>query len=169
MASLVTITINGDEETAAKLVERVPQLSEALRYTINVLATKFVGIVKGDKLSGQLLGEISGHLKGSIHADYATEGSRSAEATIIAGGTNVEYARVHEFGFHGVETVKEHMRRITKVYGRLVTSHQILVSQFTRRVDIPEKRYMRGTLEEMAPEIIERMRAAVGQAADIHK
>jgi hypothetical protein len=33
-------------------------------------------------------------------------------------GTNVEYARPHEYGFNGTVTVKEHLRLVKKAFGK---------------------------------------------------
>ena len=67
-----------------------------------------------DYLSGQALNRRSGALSRSIafgHETFLFEGS-SFRGMSIQVGTNKEYAAYHEFGFHGVENVKAHTRKV---------------------------------------------------------
>lgn len=58
-------------------------------------------------------------------------------------GTNISYAAAVEFGFHGPETVRAHIRSM--VYGRTVTP--FTVPTFTRTANQPSEPYARPGLE----------------------
>lgn len=58
-------------------------------------------------------------------------------------GSNLEYAAAVEFGFHGPETVRAHIRSM--VYGRTVTP--FTVPSFTRTANQPAHHYATGGLD----------------------
>lgn len=76
-------------------------------------------------------------------------------------GTNVEYARRHEFGFSGVEVVRAHTRRITSVFGRPVGARDIVVNAHSRNANTPARHMFRNSLQELRPEILSDFRQAV--------
>jgi phage gpG-like protein len=146
-------TIIGDRETIQRL-ERMPEtVREVLRREINTLSIRLLGHVKADKLSGQVLNVRSGRLRRSINFRVEEVGSG------IYGyvGTTVEYARVHEYGFKGVVSVREHLRRT--VSGKMAS-----VRAHPRNVNVPERSFLRSALEDMAGDIREGIRAAATKA-----
>jgi phage gpG-like protein len=121
------------------------KVMRAVNGEVRSIAYDMVARVKGDKLSGQVLNVRTGRLRRSINARI-TESTTGIEAKV---GTNVEYARAHEFGFKGTVTVKEHMRR-----GKRVRAH-------ARNVNIPQRSFLRSTATEMRPEIDKRIARAI--------
>jgi len=79
--------------------------------------------------------------------------------TTVSGivGTNVEYARVVEYGFQGTESVREHLRKC-------VSGKEVTVRAHERHVNIPERSYLRAALDRMAPEIRAEFQAAMSRA-----
>lgn len=104
---------------------------------------------------------LAGGLAGSIHW--------TAHSDRVSIGTNKVYGAVHQFGakkgsFGTVEEhIKEHVRRITKVFGRPVKPHKITVGAHTRKVklpwgDIPARPFLMvqpGDWEEIKAELAE--------------
>lgn len=78
----------------------------------------------------------SGRLKNSIVASVM--GPRTLRL-----GTNVAYAAVHQLGFAGNMTVPEHVRRVTRAFGRrLKTPTYATVRQHQRLVRIPARPFL---------------------------
>ena len=127
--------------TRARLLADIKR--EIRRVAIDVLAH-----VKDKKLSGQVLKVQTGRLRRSIN-QRVTESDTGIEAKV---GTNVEYARVHEFGFKGTVNVKEHMR-----LGNKVRAH-------SRKVNLPERSFLRSSLQDMQRDIDQRIARVVGQS-----
>lgn len=121
---------------------------------------------KEDKLTGQVLHVRSGTLRRSIKRKV-TQTPAGVFATV---GTNVAYAAAHEYGFDGEVTVKAHTRRaalqmLVKRSQRVGKSEgTINVREFTRRMHVPERSFLRSELRERAPEIRESLRTAALEA-----
>jgi phage gpG-like protein len=56
--------------------------------------------------------------------------------------TNVEYAAVIEFGFNGVQQVRQHPRTITQAFGRRIAPVTTTVTAHSRTVVRPAQPYM---------------------------
>lgn len=113
------------------------------------------------KLSGQVLNVRTGTLRRSIDQAVYQEGAQIRGVV----GTNVEYARVHEYGFSGTVTVKEHLRLIKKAFGKdLKTPREVTVRTHSARVNLPERSFLRSALREMEPQFFDAMDQAA-QAA----
>lgn len=70
----------------------------------------------------------------------------------IAIGTNVEYARIHEFGFAGYQHVSGHIRvrrKNVKLFGktRNVRTGPIFVTAFDRGMIMPARPFLRPSIE----------------------
>ena len=146
---MITAKIIGTEE----VINRIDKLGPSLRAELKTFQTAFaintVGYVRGSKLSGQVLQHRRGRLKDSIN--YRVEDTGDKIASII--GTNVEYAAIHEYGFHGPESVKEHLRMMTQAWGRPVKEpRKINISAHTRTMNMPERSFLRSTLADKKEE-----------------
>ena len=123
------------------------------------------GYVKTEKLSGQVLRNRTGHLRASIVA-----GVDRAPGTItgfygVPQGPTLVYGRAHEFGFAGVVTVKEHLRRVTEAFGRPLAEPVLAtVGAHTRAMHLPPRSYLRTTLEELRPLFERELGAALPEA-----
>lgn len=104
--------------------------------------------VKLEKLSGQVLKVRTGRLRRSINQRVDASGD------LITGsvGTNVDYGRKWELGFKGTESVQQHMRTIKQAFGKPLKGgpKQISVRAHTRRVNLPERSFLRSALQELA-------------------
>jgi phage gpG-like protein len=156
---MITGEVIGGEVLAKKLLRIGPITRDRLATVILRLTIKLQGIVKQDKLSGQVLRAPTGTLRRSI-----TQKVIKTDSSIVGiVGTNVPYARPHEFGFKGNVTVQEHLRTIKVAWGREIRSGpiQIAVRGHTRRVNMPERSFLRSALREMTPEIEKEMLSVI--------
>jgi len=165
MADVIKGTIMGDKALIAALQERVPQISTELSKAVKVLSVKFVRVVKQDKLSGQVLKNRTGHLRGSIRPETETT-QNSTTATIYAGGFRAPYGVIHEYG--GVIPAHTVVPRFAKALAFTPAGGgDRIVRKLARIPDVrmPERSYMRSTLTEMRDEIVRTMNEAVIKAA----
>jgi hypothetical protein len=115
-----------------------------------------------DQLSGGALRQRSGRLASGIELDIASAGN-SIAVSIDAGG--VPYAAYEEYGFHGTETVRAHLRTIREAFGRAIAPRTIAIQSYARRVDYPAHSFLRSALSEIAPDALAQIDAAVGDEA----
>jgi phage gpG-like protein len=131
----------GGEQVVAKFQVMPQEFHAALKKGIT-RAVIMVQKLSKQKLNGEVLNVRSGRLRRSINT-RVTEAASKVEGIV---GTNVEYAHVHEFGFHGMVTVREHIRRAK-------SGKESMVRSQSRKMDVPEKSFLRSALKELEPEI----------------
>lgn len=138
--------VTGDREVVLGL-QRVEEAARGeIRAGIGRITLKLLTQVKSLKLSGQALNVRTGRLRRSI--TQRIEDSGPDISGIV--GTNVEYAAIHEFGFKGNVSVKQHLRQVKQVFGRKLKSPvQALVGAHTRNVDLPARSFLRTALAEL--------------------
>ena len=118
-----------------------PQVIEAVAKKVRALTVNLQRHIVADKLQGQVLRHRSGALGRSITTEVSTSGATTTGEVFSAG--DVKYAAIHEFGFHGVESCLS-----------------VLGKPFTRQVDLPERSFMRSSLEDHAERIVAGIREA---------
>lgn len=146
--------IVGGEELVSRLTAMPERLRGQLKTTIQRLTLNLLRDVKSGKLTGQVLNVRSGRLRRSINQRVEENG------TSIFGvvGTNVEYARAHEYGFKGVVSVKSHMRKTKRGGSAYVSAHN-------RRMNLPERSFLRSALADSKVTIREQIQLALNGAA----
>lgn len=160
--------ILGGDKLVHQLTESPHYIQDALYKTVDRLALKLLRKVKRDKLSGQVLrvGKRGGRLRRDIN--YRVE--RSGKAVYGTVGTNVNYGRVHEYGFKGTVSVRAHLREVKQAFGKpLQEAKQVFVRAHSRQMNLPERSFLRSALREMQPEINEEMCKAMRSALPIGK
>lgn len=146
-------TVVGSEEAIARFKAMPNRLRQELVTGIGRAVLKLQAYVKDGKLSDQVLHVRTGRLRRSITERVTQEAAR-VEGIV---GTNVEYAAVHEYGFSGTVSVREHLRRAKSGFMQTVRAH-------TRKVDLPERSFLRSALADMEPDIRAEFEAAVSRA-----
>ena len=131
-----------------------------LEQSITRLTLRLMRKVKQDKLSGQVLKNRTGTLRRSIN--QRVEASPNSITGIV--GTNKEYAHAHEYGFDGMEPVREHMRTIRQAWGRSITPKAITIRAHTRHMKLPERSFLRSALREMQADISTEIQTALKRA-----
>ncbi len=153
----ITVEITGREAVIAQLQAIGSAARASLVDAVTASAIAVQQRVQ-EKLAGEVLNERTHRLHDSI-AVTSDDGGLSA-----AIGTDVAYAGVHEFGFSGSENVREHLRRQSVAFGKPIAPVEVLVRAHSRRVDFPERSFLRSALAELQPDIHDRLEAAVSEA-----
>lgn len=142
--------IIGAETVMSRLYDIPDKIRARVAFTVQRLALELLAKVKGEKLSGQVLKNRTGTLRRSINQRVDDRGT----AIVGSVGTNLSYARVHEFGVHKTVTVSEHLRHVTMAWGReLKTPVICIVKAHPMRMNLPERSFLRSSLNEMRGEI----------------
>ena len=145
----VTVNIIGDRLLIDRLRRFSGRIPVDLRREVTAIARDLATYVKVAKLSGQVLRNRTGTLRRSIHHSVRLE----PKEIVGIVGTNVSYARVHEYGFRGSVAVRAHER-----LGFPVRPH-------ARNVTIRERSFLRSALAEKRHQITQRMHRVLAQAA----
>ena len=135
---MITGQIIGGAQVQKNILGLAPSIKSQLKVTVQRLTLELLTKVKAEKLSGQVLRVRTGRLRRSITYDIIET------PTEIGGvvGTNVSYAKAHEFGFTGVVSVRAHLRAAKDGAAHSVVGH-------SRRVNLPERSFLRSSLKEM--------------------
>lgn len=123
-----------------------PIFREELIKAMRANAIELQGYVKSKKLSGQVLKNRTGTLRRSINQKVEA----TSEGVFASVGTNVRYGAVHEFGFKGKVSVKQHLRTIKGGTAHTVSAH-------TRTVALPERSFLRTAIREMREKLMKRI------------
>lgn len=161
---MLNITIVGGRELIAKFASMPARLANELLKSVTNLALALERHVKNDKLQGQVLNHIIGHLQQSIHNDVKST-STSVTGRVYS-AQPLPYAAIHEYGFTGAENVKPHERIMNEAFGRpLKEAITVQVRGFTRNMNMPERSYMRSSLADFHDQIVGGLTDAVLRAA----
>ena len=127
----------------AKKLEQVTDeaLRRTIRGTLQLSLDSMVANVVRNKMSGQLLGVVTGTARRSI----ASEIRETPDSIIGAFGSPLRYVRAHELGFHGAVSVRAHTRR-----GYAVSAHQ-------RIMNLRARNFLREALNEGIPGLARRV------------
>lgn len=145
--------------------EKLRAFPERLRNRLDGTMRNLGGALQDrvrDKLGGVVLRQRSGKLAAGVAFDIASD-SDGVSATVGIG--NVPYAADQEYGFHGTETVRAHLRTIKEAFGRTIAPREIAVRAHTRRIDYPAHSYLRSALADIAPDVQAQIDAAAGEEA----
>jgi phage gpG-like protein len=153
------LDVRGLDETSARFDAYPAALQAALGAKATELATTLADLVK-NKLSGAVLNTSSGALRDSIAANV-TAASDSVLASVGSEG-DVKYAAIQEYG--GKTSAHEILPAKGDVLAFVAGDGQ----RFARRIEhpgsvIPERSYLRSSLEDMKDEILS---ALAGTAAE---
>lgn len=153
----MTMQIIGAERVSLHFRTIADGVSAKLQKTMQAVATDVSAYVKDNKLAGQVLNRRTGRLSRSIFGRT----SSSADSVSAEIGTNVVYAKVHEFGFQGTVSVPAHERMQTMAFGRSIQARMVTVRAHPMRMNLPERSFLRSSLHETAPAEIDRIRASM--------
>jgi hypothetical protein len=157
---VITAYLVGDEQ----LLERLRALPEAINSgmarSITQLGIDLQRNVQQDKLGGQVLKNRSGALKSSVDLRVA-QSARGVTANVF---TDLQYGAAQEYGFAGTVSVGASLRRIKQAFGRPIAEKTISIRAYDRRMDLPERSFLRSALEDMTPAIREGLEAALAEA-----
>ena len=123
--------------------------NQSIARAVTTLGTQLQNNIQQNKLSGQVLHARSGALRQSIavHVDQNDTGVR---ATV---SSDLSYAAAQEYGFAGTVNVRASLRQIKQAFGRPIASETISVSAHSRRMNLPERSFLRSALDDLTPDI----------------
>ena len=155
---MFALQLDGLEEASARLAAYPAALTAALSAKATELADALADMVKNDKLSGGVLNALSGALRNSIAASVSAD--PDGVVASVASEGDVKYAAIQEYGG------KTSAHEILPVKGQALAFVIGGAQLFARRVEhpgslIPERSYLRSSLEDMKAEIL----AALAEAA----
>jgi phage gpG-like protein len=171
---IITGRIVGDKAVQAALQRRAADTESAIRAAVLRLSFNLQRNVRTNKLSGTPLKRVTGDLSRSI---YVTTEDNGFTGVV---GANVPYAARQEYGFQGIESVREYVRRsraqmATAKFNKLGNETRpskakgkgagvIIVHAHSRQVNYPAHSYLRSALSEMRGEITAQLTAAMRKA-----
>lgn len=158
--------IKGDREVVADLRRFDAAARGEIQKGIGRIALKLLTRVKAQKLTGQALNVRTGRLRRSI--TQRIEASADEISGIV--GTNVDYAPVHEYGFKGTVSVKQHLRLVKEAFGRPLKSPVwSTVRAHSANVNMPERSFLRSALADLkgSGAIEAEMNTAIAHAIEV--
>ncbi len=160
---MISASIIGADEVAHRLDDTARQMRDELRGGLERIAAMLQRDIVETRLAGQVLGSRSGRLGRSIVVSAV---AGDGDSLSIGISSDAPYAAFHEYGFHGVETVRAHIRRIRQAFGRPIAQKMVDVSAHGRKVDAPERSFMRAALRDLEASgvIGAELDAAIGRA-----
>jgi hypothetical protein len=158
---MIEAQVLGDAAVLARLGRVTPAVRARVARTLERLAIRLQGIVKAEKLSGQVLQNRTGQLRASI-AYTVTDAPEAITARVgVFLGPALRYGRAHEYGFRGPVSVRAHVRTIRQAFGRPIAPRAVPIAGFTRQMNLRERAYLRGALAEFEPTALATFRADV--------
>jgi phage gpG-like protein len=157
---MFTLDVRGVDETSARFDAYPAALQAALGAKATELATALADLVK-NKLSGAVLNTSSGALRDSIAAGVTAD-SDGVLASVGSEG-DVKYAAIQEYGG------KTSAHEILPVKGDVLAFVSGGGQRFARRIEhpgsvIPERSYLRSSLEDMKDEILAALASTAAEA-----
>lgn len=162
----LTFTIVGKENAVFDLRAKSERIVENVNRTLLALGYSLQRHVQQDKLHGSPLHQRSGRLAASVHVsqDVADHGSS------VTVGTNVEYARIHEYGGTinhpgGTAYFFDKETGMARWVPNADPRAAVLPRTRPHVIVMPERSFLRSALREMEAEIVTRLKRAVGEGA----
>jgi hypothetical protein len=157
---VISACVIGDGQALERLHALPEAVNSRLLRTISQLGIELQSNVQQDKLSGQVLRSRTGSLRSSIGLRVdQSDGAFSASVF-----TDSRYAGVQEYGFAGTVSVRASLRRIRAAFGGPIAEKTISVKAYDRRMDLPERSFLRSALEDLTPAIRDGVAAALAGA-----
>lgn len=154
---MATSKVIGGDKVAARLRAAPVAIRGALAVALQRCALELLTRAK-EKLGGSVLKVKTGRLRRSLNYKMTESGSGSVSATV---GTNVIYAARHEYGFHGVENVRAHLRTIKSAFGKPIAPVTFTVPAHARQANTPERSFLRSSLRELQPGFMTRIEKVI--------
>ena len=160
---MVAVTPEGLEEASARLDAYPAALAAALNAKAANLSAALVDLIRNDKLSGAVLNVGSSALRDSIVASISADADGVVASVDSVG--DLKYAAIQEYGG------KTGAHEILPVKAQALAFIAGGAQRFARRVEhpgslIPERSYLRSSLDEMKEEILDALSEAAAEAWD---
>ncbi len=148
---MLSLSIDGAEALQARLDAFPAAVRNELAVKAQALSEALADKVRDEKLSGQVLNARTGALRDSIEAQASADGDEIVASVGSYG--DVKYAAIQEYGG------KTGAHEILPVKGKVLAFLVGGALRFARKVEhpgsvIPERSYLRSSLDEMSAEIV---------------
>ena len=153
---MITGYLIGDSELIKRMEKIHPNAQKSLLEAVTRLAIQLQRHVIKNKLSGSPLKVRTGTLRRSINEMVKQTGTETTASV----GTNLEYARIHEYG--GTIQIKQHQRRLTMVFGHPVQERMISIR--AHNATFPCRSFLRSAMKDMEIQIKNGMTKALARA-----
>jgi hypothetical protein len=157
---VISARVIGDGQALERLRALPEAAKSRLLRAITQLGIELQSDVQQDKLSGQVLRSRTGSLRSSIGLRV----DQSDGAFTASVFTDSRYAGVQEYGFAGTVSVRASLRRVREAFGRPMSEKTVSVRAYDRRMNLPERSFLRSALKDMTPAIRDGMAAALADA-----
>lgn len=157
--SFITASISSPDAIISKLNGMPDRVHAKLLVAVSRLTYELEALTKS-KLGGAVLQRRTGNLSHSIHSTITDTGT----AVLGKVSSNAKYAAAHEYGINREVMVREHLRMQTHAFGRIINPIEVAVRSHSMRMNLPEKSFLRSSLEDMRTEITQALEAAVNGA-----
>ncbi len=159
------LTVTVDDKKLIQQLDAMPaKIRDALYKTVFTLALKLQKHIVYDKLQGQVLNHRSGKLQQSIQNEV-TQSSQGILGRVFSSG-DVKYAAIHEFGGRTAPHVIE--AKNGEALAFMFNGKQAFFKKVNHPGSVmPQRSFMRSSLRDMRPEIIESIKKAVGEATKL--
>jgi hypothetical protein len=139
----------GDTVALGRLSEMRGAANQGIARAIARLGVDLQNNVQQNKLSGQVLQVRSGSLRESI----AVRIDQSDTAVCATVSSDLDYAAAQENGFTGTVNVRTSLRQIKEAFGHPIVAKTISVGVHSRRMDLPQRSFLRSALDEMTQDV----------------
>jgi len=146
---VISAELLGDGPALDRLRAQPDAANAGLARAIAKLGIALQGNVQQDKLSGEVLKVRSGALKSSIDVQI-DKSAAGVTATVLS---DLDYAAAQEYGFSGTVNVRASLRFIKQAFGHPIATKTVSVRAHSRRMDLPERSFLRSALDDLAPDI----------------
>lgn len=150
---------NTDARVVAALREKAPRVEESLVRKMDSVTLRLQAHIVEDKLQGQVLQHRSGKLAGSIRQIPPTFDGQTVTGEVQGGGGPAFYGRAHEYGAH----IPERLPVNARVLHWTGPSGESVFAMHAAAFDLPERSFMRSSLEDMGGSIVEELQAAAAE------
>jgi hypothetical protein len=144
---VISACVVGDGQALERLRALPEAANSRLLRAITRLGIELQSDVQQDKLSGQVLRSRSGSLRSSIGL-RVNQSDGGFTASVF---TDSRYAGVQEYGFAGTVSVRASLRRVREAFGRPISEKTVSVRAYNRRMNLPERSFLRSALKDMTP------------------
>jgi hypothetical protein len=157
------IEIDSDRLVALRFEQFPERARAAIANRLGSITQRLLARVQGNEPSR------TGRLRGETQSSVTTGNDRISGRVRVdtSRGGEAEHGKAAalEYGAHGTAHVSAHAMQLSHFYDQLIAPREVLVAAYDRRVDIAERRFLRGPLDDMRSEIIEELRQALAEAA----
>lgn len=159
----LSFTDNSDTKVAAFWEQSADVILAAIEPALRRAMADLQTYIQKNKLQGQVLKshKNGAGLAGSLNVSFERNGDISMAGYV---GTSLIYAKIHEYGYSGREFVPNFYRMQTMAWGKPISPREVYVKNHYRNMIMPERSYMRTSLDEKREAIVERIQAAVNEA-----